>query len=267
MLNKGEDRPPSPGGHPTRQSGVTLAAVLVGMTVGALVLSGTSAVYLLTARGAAEGIRSARLNQELRSAMEIMEQDLRRSGYWEFPEGADPADNPFQLTIGGIHNDIRTGAASGEGSGSCVTYSYDLNASSRIGVCDGCTPIAPPFDGAAYDGVNVEMFGFRLRHGAVQIRMRLASASDRAFDCDGGRWEAITSEEVHVTRLRFDVHPGATANLNPAKTHSAPCTGGDLCQQARSVDILMAGQLTGDPAVRQTLASRLALRNDRYWRP
>ncbi|MCG6895752.1 MAG: hypothetical protein LJE61_10670 [Thiocapsa sp.] len=267
MLTIDGTRAHSLAGHPARQSGVTLTALMVGMTVGALVLAGTSAVYLLTARGAAENIRLARLNQELRAAMEVMEQDLLRAGHWEFPDGADPADNPFRLEISGIQNDLSIGSAIGEASGSCVTYSYDLNANSLIGVCDGCTPIASPFDGDAYDRANVEMFGFRLRGGALQIRTRLASASDPAFDCDSGHWEAVTSNDVRVTRLRFDITAGETTNLNPAKARTEPCTDDDLCQQVRSVDIMLAGQLAGDPAVNQTFASRVAVRNDRYWRP
>ncbi len=248
---------------PRRQSGLTLIELLIGMTVGVLVLGGASAVYLLTVRGAAETLHGTRLNQELRAVMEIMQLDIRRAGYWAFPEAADPAQNPFQAQLGGIQNDLHIGQVTGEATGSCLTYSYDLNTNTMVGVCESCTPVGAPFNAAPYDQSNVEMFGFRLKNSAVQLRTRLASGSEVAFDCNSGRWEAITSEDVSITGLRF-ILTTTTANLNPAKTPTDSCANGDLCQQLRTVDIRLTGQLAGDATVRQTLSSRVAVRNDRY---
>lgn len=259
-------RPPiRPDGRaaPRRQSGLTLIELLIGMTVGVLVLGGASAVYLLTVRGAAETLHGTRLNQELRAVMEIMQLDIRRAGYWAFPEAADPAQNPFQAQLGGIQNDLRTGQVTGETTDSCLTYSYDLNANTTIGVCEGCAPAGAPFNATPYDQSNVEMFGFRLKTGAVQMRTRLASGSEVAFDCNSGRWEAITSEDVRIRALQFVITP-ITTNLNPAKTPTQSCVTGDLCQQMRIVDMRLSGQLTGDAAVSQTLSARVAVRNDRY---
>jgi prepilin peptidase dependent protein B len=239
---------------------------MVGMTVGVLVLSATSAVYLLTIRSAAENLRSTRLNQELRAVIEIMQLDVRRAGYWAFPDAADPADpadNPFQSTIRGIDNDLRTGNFGAEPSNSCLTYSYDLNANSTIGFCNGCATGGGPFDGAPYDRSNVEMFGFRLRDGAIQMRTRRASGSELTFDCNSGFWQAITSEDVHIDMLRFVVTTRAT-NLNPDKTSVDDCETGDLCRQMRTVDVRLTGRLAEDPDVRQTLTARVSIRNDRY---
>jgi prepilin peptidase dependent protein B len=246
-----------------RQSGMTLTGLMVGMTLGVLVLSGISAVYLLTVRAAAETFRSALLGQELRAVMEVMQLDIRRAGYWAFPAGADPADNPFQSTIQGIVNDLRTGEFRGEARGSCLTYSYDMNANTTIGFCGGCSSGRAPFDAAPYDRSNVEMFGFRLREGAVQMRARLASGSEVAFDCNSGHWEGVTSEEVRITDLRFTVTI-RSQNLNPAKPSTSPCTTNDLCQRMRAVEVLLAGQLAADPNVRKAISSSIAVRNDRY---
>lgn len=248
---------------PRPQFGITLIELLIGMTVGILVLSGASAVYLLSVRGAAEVLHGTRLNQELRAVLEIMQLDIRRAGHWEFPDGADPAQNPFQARLGSIQNDLSTGQVTGEAAGSCLTYSYDLNFNTTIGLCERCTPGGAPFNAAPYDQSNVEMFGFRLRNGAVQMRTRLASGSEVAFDCNSGRWEGISSEDVDITALRF-VLTTATTNLNPAKTPTDSCATGDLCQQHRTVEIRLSGQRAGDATVSQTLTARVAVRNDRY---
>jgi prepilin peptidase dependent protein B len=245
---------------------LTLTGLMVGMSVGVLVLSATSAVYLLTIRSAAENLRSTRLNQELRAVIEIMQLDIRRAGYWAFPDTADPADpadNPFQSTIRGIDNDLRTGNIGAEPTNSCLTYSYDLNANSTIGVCHGCTTAGGPFDSAPYDRSNVEMFGFRLRDGAIQMRTRRASGSEVTFGCNSGFWETITSDDVHVDLLRFVVTTRAT-NLNADKTSTVGCETGDLCRQMRTVDVRMTGRLAEDTDVRQTLTARVGIRNDRY---
>jgi prepilin peptidase dependent protein B len=263
MLRFAETHRHREGRRRSSQCGFTLTELMVGLTVGSLVLSGTTAMYLMTARAAGENIRHARLNQELRAAMEIMQQDIRRAGYWALPEVADPAENPFQSRIGDIEYDLRTGAAIDEPAASCLTYAYDLNANARIGFCDGCASIGPPFEDDAYDRTNMEMFGFRLRGGSIQMRTRRASGSELTFDCRSGWWEAITSGEILVTRLRFSIRT-RPVNLNPAKARTDICTTADLCQQIRTVEILLAGQLAGDARLHQTLSASIAVRNDRY---
>lgn len=241
---------------------MTLIELLVGLSVGIIVLSGLSAVYLLTVRGAAENLRIVRLSQELRAVFELMQMDLRRAGYWAAPAGADPTENPFQQRIGGILNDLATGQVQGEPSQSCVTYSYDLNDDGLIGLCRDCTPGGAPFDAPPYGRGNVEMFGFRLRHGTVQMRERLSSPNELAFDCQSGHWQGITSDLVQVTALSFQIHERAI-NLNPERDTADPCSVGDRCQRVRTVTLGITGQLARDASVQQTLSSQVAIRNDR----
>jgi type II secretory pathway component PulJ len=245
------------------QAGVSLPGLLIGMTLGGLVLTGLATVYLLTARGTLESMRSARLNQELRGVIELMQRDIRRAGYWARPVGARSADNPFQSEIAGIMNDLRTGAATGEAGDSCLTYSYDLNSNGLIGLCEGCAPSMAPFDAAPYDQSNVEMFGFRLRSGAIQMRTRRASQGETSFDCRSGWWEAITSDEVRISSLHFTIDT-RTLNLDPTKTLTAACEPLDPCRRIRTVEIRLSGRLAADPAVRQSISALVAVRNDSY---
>jgi hypothetical protein len=339
-------------GHP--QSGVTLTGLMVGLAVGSIVLSGTLAVYLMIVKGGRETIQQAKLNQELRAAMEIMEQDIRRAGSWDFADtngdgdadgnGAqtwrdfgvaangkgtidtnadgnsddndlDPTNNPFQRQYSGkINNDLCVETDSGNGdcaddsclltnatgdclssvqTGRCITFSYDMDLDGRIGVraCErnatasDCpmpvgSPTGAPFDASnaapfawrawyppdnatKLKGIEMEMFGFRLRGGAIEMRTGRTNNADISFGCESGRWEAITSQNISITALEFRLMT-QIRNANPSKTSTDTCETGDLCRRIRSVAISISGRLGGDQLTQQTVSSQVAVRNDRY---
>jgi type II secretory pathway pseudopilin PulG len=336
-------------GHRSRQSGVTLISLMIGMLVGILVLTGTLSVYLLIVKGARENIQQARLNQELRAALEVMQQDIRRAGYWDFADtnqdgdsNADgvltwsdlgvnaggsgtfdtngdgatdaldlhPVNNPFQRQYGPINNDLCIGTDSGTGAcvaehctatnatgdcltgiqtGSCITYTYDLDQDGRIGVrsCDldaaaaDCPrPAGAPFNAANHEpyawrpwyppaeadktkAIAMEMFGYRLRGGRIDMRVGWSNSGDVSFGCDSGSWEGITSSEITIAHLEFTLTT-LLRNANPAKSRTDTCATGDLCQRIRSVGITLAGHLAQDDSTRQTLSALVAVRNDRY---
>jgi type II secretory pathway component PulJ len=229
-----------------RQTGVTLTDLLVGTTVGALVLIGISTTYVLGARSTSQNAEQARLNQELRAVLEIMQQDIRRAGFWDMSVVADPdpAKNPFQNTIDGIDRRLRTEQVGGEPAASCILYSYNL---------EHGNPTA------------MTMFGFRLRDQAVQMRTGPSSVDDKTFACTigSGSWERITSDDVRITDLRFSI---TTAQTNLARgKEDADCEKNELCRESRQVAILIAGQIRDDRAVRQSLQATVAVRNDRYF--
>jgi prepilin peptidase dependent protein B len=225
---------------------VTLTDLLVGTTVGALVLIGISTTYVLGARSTSQNVEQARLNQELRAVLEIMQQDIRRAGYWDISaaDDPDPAQNPFQSAIDGIDRRLRKGQVDGEPAGSCILYSYDLD--------DG-NPDA------------MTLFGFRLRRQSVQMRTGPSSVDDTSFACTigSGSWERITSDDVRITDLRFAIATAQT-NLTPGKEDAA-CAADELCREMRQVAIRIAGRLRDDQAVRQRLQATVAVRNDRYF--
>jgi type II secretory pathway component PulJ len=229
-----------------RQSGVTLTDLLIGTTVGALVLIGISTTYVLGARATSQNVAQARLNQELRAVLEMMQQDIRRAGYWDMSavEDPDPAQNPFQSTIDDIDRRLRTGQVDGESTGSCILYSYDL---------EHGNPTA------------MTMFGFRLRRQSVQMRTGPSSVDDKTFECTlgSGSWERISSDDVRITVLRFTIETAQT-NLTAGKAGLA-CATNELCRELRRVAILLAGQIRDNPAIRQRLQATVAVRNDRYF--
>jgi prepilin-type N-terminal cleavage/methylation domain-containing protein len=65
--------------NPALSRGVTLIELLIGLAVGAIVLLAVIAAWGLSVRSAAYTMESARLNNDLRSTMQILSQDLRRA--------------------------------------------------------------------------------------------------------------------------------------------------------------------------------------------
>lgn len=228
----------------TRQAGFSLTELLVGSTVGLLVIAGAIQLYVLNLRATADNLRLARLNQELRATLDLLHNDLRRAGYWAFlPGAAPPTDNPFQNP----GNRLRIGQTDGEANGSCILYSYDMNNDGRVGVG------AAGSGGALSNAANLEQFGFRLRTGQVQMR-----TGGNTFDCRSGSWQNITDPDTEITRLQFALIQ-VCSNLR-ASAHA--CTAGDPALLQRRVGIVIDGRSRSDRRVSQQLVSKVSIAND-----
>lgn len=129
--------------------------------------------------------------------------------------------NPF--TLGG--NDL----AVQEG-GACLTYSYDVNGDTVVD--------------------DTERFGFRLRDGAVQMRIGGSGPST----CTDGTWEPVTDPALTVTALAFQVS-SVSIDLDGAGPASARL-------DERRLTINIAGRDATDPDVQLGLQQTLRLRND-----
>ena len=157
--------------------GFTLVELMVGMTIGLLVVLAVSFVFLSVVRSSAETLASARLNHDLRAAMTLITSDLRRAGYLNTLEVVDLEDDP---------EDFRTAYLQGEGpylpprflnispDGDCVGYAYDR-------------------DGGGELEAN-EHFGIRRHDAALQI---WAGAGPADCDTDPG-WEDLVGDSTVV---------------------------------------------------------------------
>ncbi|NHA15872.1 type II secretion system protein J [Thioalkalivibrio sp. XN279] len=85
-----------------RSRGVTLIELLIGVAVGAIVTLAVVAAWGISVRSASYSLESARLNNDLRSAMQIMSQDVRRA------DGGVDIPDEFAVQFGG--------------DGDCITY-------------------------------------------------------------------------------------------------------------------------------------------------
>lgn len=90
--------------HRCAQRGLSIVEMMVGIAVGLFILAGTTKLfvdYLSNNRGL---LLETRINQDLRSAADLIARDLRRAGYWQNAEagisstlGVAPVDNPHRV--------------------------------------------------------------------------------------------------------------------------------------------------------------------------
>lgn len=148
--------------HRDAQRGLSLVELMVGLTVGILVIFGALSMFAVSARGARDTLSAARLNAEVRTAMDVMVADIRRAGY-----GGDA----FTQT-----GDTDLAVYDG---GTCLVYSYDK-------YLDGVLSTASPY----------EYFGFRVDGGEIKVR----SGSDDLSVCDevgdAREWEGLTESTI-----------------------------------------------------------------------
>ena len=166
----------------SRQRGVTMIEMMVGIVVGLIVLWGMSTVYVNSARGSRTTSGANALNQDMRAVMDIMVGDIRRAGFRSSITGA--GDNPFTVLP---TTNLVVGSVGGVG-GTCVLYSYDA--------------------GGAADVANAgaDFFGFRLNGNVIQTLDPAAAIGATNGGCDtNAQWQNLTDERaINVTALTFD---------------------------------------------------------------
>ncbi|WP_238640487.1 peptidase [Edwardsiella piscicida] len=136
------------------QRGMSLLSIMVGLFLGALVMS---AALRLVSELRRQGLVAQRQLQRMTEAeglLDRLEKDLRRSGFC-----ASPCRRPAPP--------VQIAAMRGEPGGSCVLLAYDLDG-------DGAVEAA-------------ERFGWRLRQGALEARRGVTH-------CDDGGWERVSDE-------------------------------------------------------------------------
>lgn len=139
-----------------------MIAMILGLFVTAVIIT----VFSTNVRSNVENMKMIRLNQELRGAMSLMADELKRAGY-------------------SASSSITTFMNQTNFTSTCASYSYDINANS------------------AYD--SVEHYGFRLDETDNEIDWGSNLTVDD-LGCSTGSWEAITDNNMaSITTLNFDV--------------------------------------------------------------
>ncbi|MBK6867741.1 MAG: prepilin-type N-terminal cleavage/methylation domain-containing protein [Burkholderiales bacterium] len=65
------------------QAGLTLVELLVGIAIGLFLIAGATSLFLSNLDASRRLLLETRLNQNIRSAAELITRDLRRAGYWD----------------------------------------------------------------------------------------------------------------------------------------------------------------------------------------
>lgn len=258
---------------PTRQCGVTLVELLVGMAVGIVVVGGAIAMYTSTVRSSNDTLKSSKLNQEIGTLLHVVVNDVRRAGFWGDIDMNAIQQNPFNLhdaTALVVRDDMGNDAEAVQGS--CLLYSYDAT-------------YAP--GNAAGVLENADLFGFRLNGSVVQMRQSgvvdgAACVGGTCTSCNNGTWENVTDPDlIEITDLTFDL--AASQCLNGAEPNAiddnadgvvddpdefdcyvtVPANGSNaVTVETRELLITVAGRLSGDVSTQASVSQSVKVRND-----
>ncbi len=214
--------------HGRRQRGLSLVETLIGTALGLLLVAGGITVLLMHLRENRALVEHSRLMHDLRSASELIARDLRRAGHWG-DAGAGVWTREAQAT------DVATNPyAAFDATASTVTLRYSLDSAENQQVDSN------------------EQFGFRLRSGALEMRV------------GGASWQSMTDvTTMKVTALEFVPH---AVTLDLGALCSAPCASGDAScpprQTLRSAIVTITAQSATDARTVRTARTAVRLRND-----
>jgi len=226
------------------ETGFTLVELMVAMVIGLVTLGAALALYLTIFTGSITTIRSARLNHDIDSAINLISNELRRAGYnanastgGEYDD-TDPSTycsntNPFGIAI----------------SSNCVLYSYDVD---EDGILD-----------------DAERFGFMLGSSDdLQIRL---GGSNQSCDLSNGTWEALSitsgSERVTITSFDLSTEEAQCAKLSETDVETGGCdtldfTGAGFHEVRRNfIRISLSGSV-GDGEIVKESTAHVVVAND-----
>lgn len=162
-----------------RQRGVSLVELMIAMALGLGSLSIIASVIGYGIGTNAKLLANSRLNEEINAIGSLITKDVKRAGYSAATAAlvTDPAASPSPFA-----NSVMVSQHPDEVPNSCIVFAYDRNSN---GVLDTAG--------------TIENYGYRLRNGAVEIRMAGAG-------CAEGGWQNLTDTDiVSITGLNFDL--------------------------------------------------------------
>lgn len=233
------------------QKGAGLIELMVGMVIGLIIVAAAGSIYVTAMRGGADATRSAKLNMELRGAMDTMVSEIRRAGYHYATTSTDTTANPFMQATSNLSIPSAT----------CVLFAYDADQSGGINTTD--------------------FFGFKKNGDAISMRSG-GTAPTTSDGCEVGTdsWEKITDDNnVVVEALTFtntvttqddmfqcwntDNNASETASCKAGKAVYDGATAGSRLVETRSITVALTGYHKADPLTKISLTQQVRVRNDK----
>ncbi len=222
--------------------GWSLVELMLAIALGLLLLT---ALLQLAAGHVDEQRRlllESRLTQDLRTAIELVSRDVRRSGYWGDVSGGvwDSARPTATLAA----NPYRGAVLNGPSVAPWLGYSYSRDLTED------------------HVNSNQEKFGLRLNTASQVIEWRLSGSAIAPDERD--QWQALTDPALlRVTRLSIRLEEQRQSLLDYCP--QTACNGQARCPPERIqrwVRIELDAQDTRDSRVQRQLATEARLRND-----
>jgi prepilin-type N-terminal cleavage/methylation domain-containing protein len=220
-----------------KERGFSVIELMIAIAISFVVVLGMERVFVSSFRANSTAIAYTNLNSQLRSVMQAMSRDIRRSGFWAGSMG-DIANgsqaNPF-VAVAVVDQDA-------DGIDDCILYGYDSDE-----------------DGDPAD--TNEWRGFRYNAGTQAVEVKVGGGTQAQVtgaDCAAGTWESfIDNNVVQVTALVLT----STEHVIQVKDE-CPDLAEELNIRVRELDVRLTGQLASDNAITRTLFDTVRLRND-----
>jgi prepilin peptidase dependent protein B len=216
-----------------RQRGFTLVQLMVAMVISLVVATAMVRLMANTLGTATRTIGMTRLTQELRTALQLMSRDVRRTG---FSSEAIQCYANYDCAVDGsvaLPGDISYNADK-----DCFVFLHDRNHDG-----DGTNDGAGAFRLATSDGV-----------GVLEMWTGIGSANCESGDAD---WVGITDPAVvDVFLFQADDSPSYTEVID------LDAGGGEILQKVRKVNMRVGGRLIADPQIMRIIEDSIRVRND-----
>jgi len=215
---------------------MSIVEVLVATAIGLLVMAATVSLFVTNLGNMRRLNIEARVNQDMRTAAELVARDLRRAGYWENAVSGTTTNSVTKTTTPNAYVSVSsTPSTDTEGQ---ITYNFARDANDALDVA--------------------EQFGFRLQSGVIEMK------------ADGLTWQPITNRDV-VTISNFTITPTVTS-LPTGDICMKPCTAGSVSPEGtkcptltvRQYGVLLRGSGKADSQVTRELRSSIRVRNDQF---
>ena len=231
------------------QRGVSLIELMIGITVGLIILAGVVTVVARTSFSGLENVRSVQLNQQLRGAMNNIHRELQRAGYVEaWTPGAASVSVGLDDDAIALFGTVTLGGTCAGGVCDCILYSYDRY------------PDGAPDGAQGTSGGDFELFGFRLNNGVIQRR---TSGDPQA--CNSGTWQPMTDASVTVTTLGFEQDAADSTIYEILGSDDASCDSTDTCLSRRKINISIDGELASDSTITLQIRDEVKIKNDHFY--
>lgn len=229
---------------PRRHRGLSLVEMLVGLTIGLFVLAAAFLGVTTSLRENRMLLLEARLQQDLRTAMDLVSRDIRRAGYWGNAQAGvwttgvtAVTANPYatiSIMPGRPAKVLSTAAVTVTATNPSTALDYTIAVDANNTVDNG------------------ETFNFRLQDGKIQMLI------------SGGTWQDVTDPNT-IFITGFTITPRVTwiPLYDQCLTACNPTTQNCPEVAIRSVTVSLTGRPPdASTGVLRTLTSQVRLRNN-----
>lgn len=248
-----------------KELGFTLIEIMISLVIGLIVVGGAISVYIITIKSSSDIVKSARLNYDVNSIVQVMANDIRRAGYWG---GAIVRED-----VNALPNNPFTQATTDLqilDNGTCIVYSYDADG-------NGVNTLTDQTDDISAN----EYYGFKLI--GKNILMRLSGTTNA--NCQDGSWQTVNltdgNEDIEINSLSFVSNYKCLRRRTGVDdvTYNTSCAvvaglvTGDRLIETREIQVTLEGVVRSDTTTtRKVLISattqvaepnRIKVRNDR----